>query len=489
MARPSRRSQVGPALTSKTPSITAFTRVSKVAAAANIKQEKKLLSEEYVATAGSRKRKVAVEEVIEAKATVEVRIDSKRTCVRDENACNAKTSVTPLFQDPEKLKAQKTHSKAKSSDKKQKSTSSSHRVSKTSTTKTKKAAKVTGTARIDELFQKAKETADAKNVPELPAHLAELASLHRAFLKIITIQLAHNGMNAPIDVRVLCPNISRAWGKRTVTVEDIRRCIAIEDHNSAQNPETASPFIISSYGRNKVCVEVAPHLNGVPIQTDKLCKQFEENIRALGAERAVDEMSELDFNLESLSLAELPQAPIASLGSSTGVNPMLAKGHRALTELKNGIVVKQQEKEAKLQAAATPALNPDGTKMSLLDRIRMKQLARSQLPLPPSGPELQRRAALQRVEDVAATISMLSLANPMPRLAFSMPGLLQKLKDSLRMPLSSEEGATCIRLMATEVTPEWIQIITIGGKENVVIQRAFQPVDRVIKERVTKLCS
>ncbi|CAI4215163.1 unnamed protein product [Parascedosporium putredinis] len=425
---------------------------------------KKLLSEEYIATAGSRKRKVSAEASIEARPAVQVWPDSKRTCVRDENAKNV---VPTLFQDAEQLKTQS-------------------RVAKSSKAKAKSATRSASNARIDVLFKKAQEAAEEKNTQELPAHLAELASLHRAFLKIISLQFAHNGTNVPVDVRLLCPNISRTWGKRTVTVEDLRICIAIEGYNAAGKPESVSPFIISSYGRNKVCIEVDPRLNGASINTDSLCRQFEENIRALGAERAVEEMSELDFNLESLSLADLPQAPIASLGSSTGVNPMLAKGHRALTELKNDIAARQQEKAS--QAAAIPTTNPDGTKISLLDRIRMKQLAKSQLTLP-SGPELQRRAALQRVEDIAATISMLTLANGMPRQAFSMPTILEKLKDSFRTPMSSEEGATCLRLMATEVTPAWIQIVTIGGKENVVIQRALQPVDRVIRERVAQLCS
>lgn len=482
MPRPSRRSQVGPALTSKAPAISVFTRVSKVSATANANQEKKLLSEEYVATAGSRKRKVSAEASIEARPAVQVWPDSKRTCVRDENTKNA---VPTLFQDAEQLKTQKVDVKVPSSEKKRTPIVSS-RVAKSSKSRAKSAARSTSNARIDVLFKKAQEAAEDKSIQELPAHLAELASLHRAFLKIITLHFAHSGTNVPVDVRLLCPNISRTWGKRTVTVEDLRICIAIEGYNVAREPESASPFIISSYGRNKVCIEVDPRLNGASIKTDSLCRQFEENIRAFGAERAAEEMSELDFNLESLSLADLPQAPIASLGSSTGINPMLAKGHRALTELKNDIAARQQEKAN--QAAAIPTTNPDGTKISLLDRIRMKQLAKSQLTLP-SGPELQRRAALQRVEDIAATISMLTLANGMPRQAFSMPTILQKLKDSLRMPMSSEEGATCLRLMATEVTPAWIQIVTIGGKENVVIQRALQPIDRVIRERVTQLCS
>lgn len=127
--------------------------------------------------------------------------------------------------------------------------------------------------------------------------------------------------------------------------------------------------------------------------------------------------------------------------------------------------------------------------MGLLDRIRHKQLVKANGPLPPSGPELQRRAALNRVADVAATISMLSLSNPMslPRQAFTMMAIADKLRDSLRVPLSKEEGMACVRLIATEIAPDWLRIVSIGGRENVVIQRHGQPVDWVMNDRVQKL--
>ncbi|KAG8428555.1 hypothetical protein J3459_003832 [Metarhizium acridum] len=127
--------------------------------------------------------------------------------------------------------------------------------------------------------------------------------------------------------------------------------------------------------------------------------------------------------------------------------------------------------------------------MSLLDRLDTSSSPRRTSPLPPSGPELQRRAALNRVVDVAATISMLSLSNPLslPRQAFTMLAISDKLRDSLRVPLSAEEGIACVRLIATEVAPEWLRIVAIGGRENVVIQRHGQPIDRVIHERVQKL--
>ncbi|KAL6896054.1 hypothetical protein HDV57DRAFT_37760 [Trichoderma longibrachiatum] len=324
---------------------------------------------------------------------------------------------------------------------------------------------------------------------EFAPELVDLIRLHKAFLSIITLQIAHSGTIAPIDISSITPNISRSWGKRQVTVDDIRRCIAIQ--SSTRAPGIASPFIVSDYGRGKICIELHPdHTNGaVSINEARLCKQFEENLRDLCAGRAHDDMSnDVDVPLASLSLDELPRAEIKNMDTGIKANPILAKGHNALSTLKGGMLPKQQEKESKQQAASAMT-NPDGTKMSLLDRLRYKQLAKANEPLPLSGPELQRRAALNRVIDVAATVSMLSLANPvsLPRQAFTMGLISDKLRDSLRVPLSKEEGMICVRLIANEVAPEWLKVVTIGGRENVVVQRGSQPVDRVLQERVQKL--
>src|SRR5690606_13344325 len=103
-----------------------------------------------------------------------------------------------------------------------------------------------------------------------PPHLQDLVDLHRAFVKTMMLQMAHNGNNVPVDVRDLGPNVARAWRKRQVTVEDIRRCIAIQ----AASDETSSPFIVTDYGRGKVCVELDSRHAGVSVDQDKLCKQF-----------------------------------------------------------------------------------------------------------------------------------------------------------------------------------------------------------------------
>ncbi|KAJ4133953.1 hypothetical protein NW768_005545 [Fusarium equiseti] len=476
MPRATRRTQAAPATGQ---SIASFTRVSKIHTPTDT--TKKAIVETQSST--TRKRKAATDEQdvhprtkprtasFAPSSECELSTPVKCSLRRQEPAITPSIKATPVSKG--KRSAKTTPSRTKTAHKPIVSTplSESKRQGKTVQTK------------LDGVFKKLiKPTTDRG---ALPAHLAELVDIHRAFVKTVMIQLAHNGNNSPIDIRILAPHISQSWGKRQVTIEDIRRCIAIE---SSTKHNSRSPFMIADYGRGKICIERSS-AGMTPINEERLLKEFETNLRSLGTERSADDM-DVDLPLDNLSLNELPKVDIKNMGNGIQANPILSKGQRALSELKSGIANKQHDKEVKQNVISNnPLLNPDGTKMSLLDRLRLKQLAKANEPLPPSGPELQRRAALNRVGDIAATISMLTLSNPMslPRQAFTMAVILEKLKDSLRMPVSKEEGAACVRLIASEVAPEWLRIVTIGGRENVVVQRNNQPVDRILQDRVQKL--
>lgn len=493
MPRPARKRQAEAAHAPACQTIGAFTRVSKGSTLLDSSVKKGVVAV-TAQPAATRKRKAAsIEEEADRRLTrrtvsfapssdeedgpIAV-APSKRACRRSGPETRTPSSVKTGVKGKGKRVAKATPSRAENAHKPSESTiiAKSRRQEKTIQTK------------LDVVRSK-KPNKETRTESSFPPHLAELVRLNKAFLKTVAIQVAHTNSDAPIDIRTIAPHISRAWGKRQVTVEDIRRCVAIQAHSSKQGAE--SPFIISDYGRGKVCVELGRGYDGASMHEERLCRQFEENLRALCAARAVDDMADVDVPFQGLSLADLPQAAITDMGAATKANPMFSKGQRALSELKSGILFKQQQQqEAKQQGASTnPTLNPDGTKMSLLDRLRHKQLTKANGPLPPSGPELQRRAALNRVADVAATISMLSLSNPLslPRQAFTMAGIVEKLRDSLRVPVSREEGVACVRLIATEVAPEWLRVVAIGGRENVVVQRNGQPVDRVIQERVQKL--
>ncbi|KAK3403054.1 hypothetical protein B0T20DRAFT_399933 [Sordaria brevicollis] len=329
---------------------------------------------------------------------------------------------------------------------------------------------------------------------DLPRELVQLLDLQAAFLKTYTMQLAHNGSNSPVDLRTLLPSVTRTWGKRKVTIEDIQRCVGVlnwvSSSKSAATTTTASskaPFYLSDYGRGKICVELLETHSG-PLNEHKLNMDFESHLRSLWTSRRPGQVA-------SLFLSTLPQAPIKACASATKAAWLLNKNQRTLEELKNGVVRKQQLQQEKKQQASTPSsaapplLKADGTKLSLLDRIRLKENQAALAALTgPSAAELQRRAALQRAEDVAAVIGMLCTATgAQARMAFTMTALLVKLKDSLRTPISQEDAAGCVRLLASEVAPQWLRMVTVGGKENVVVTTALQPSKMEVGQRVKVL--
>ena len=366
----------------------------------------------------------------------------------------------------------------------------------------------------------------------LPAEFAELIDLHRAFLKAVALRFAHDGSSVPLALAELLPGVAQAWGKRAVTVEDVRRCVAVENVQRAGAEAAAasgSPFVICDYGRGRICLELDDEHAGAPINEKRLCRAFERNLATLHARRDAErrdepaaaegeggamELDVVDIPLEALSLADLPQAPIAARAAQFSVNPLLARGQRALAELKNGIAERRAlERDAKLgrksaalsaldaavaqqditptttttTATTTPTTTPTTT-TTVLDRIRAKQLAKAHAPAPPSAAELERRAALQRAVDVAGVVRALTRATGrgLPRVAVPMPALLLRLRDSLRVPLSGDEGAAAVRLLAREVAPEWLKIVVVGGRETVVVQVHGELSDRAVAERAER---
>lgn len=306
-----------------------------------------------------------------------------------------------------------------------------------------------------------------------------------AFLKTIALHYAHNGSNTPVDLREISQPVSVAWGKRRISLADVRRCVGVMDVTDA------SPFFLVDYGAKKVCVELRERDEGRPLDEPGLATVFEKNLRRIW-ERA-KEVAEEDITSFVMSL---PKAPVQSCESAAKASAMFAKGHRAMNELKKGIAAKKDAQEAVKTATPSTSINGNGAplKLSLLERLRLKEEQLASLAA--SGPtlaDLERQAALQRANDIAAVIAMLAKsaasAGMGGRVSFTMPILLQKLKDSLRVPVSKEEGAACVRLLAAEIAPEWLRIVTIGSKENVVITVERAPSSGTIVERVRTLSS
>ncbi|KAI6089973.1 hypothetical protein F4821DRAFT_230338 [Hypoxylon rubiginosum] len=337
------------------------------------------------------------------------------------------------------------------------------------------------------------EITPTKKTHPLPTEVLDLIDLHSSLLKALTLHYAHNGSHVPADLRVLCPDVARAWGKKKVTDADIRVCLGVLNNTPAQ---TKAPlFSLSNYGRGKVCIEVDPaqHGNGRPLDETKLNDQFRVHLTSLWT-RFTTQNNTSDA---SAFAATLPKAPVPLCASLVKAAPVLSKGQKRLEELKHGIAAKREASAAAAKkpqqtsagtTSDTPMTNADGTKMSLLDRIRFKALqkaAASATALTPA--QLERRAALQRASEVAAVLGMLARAGGDGcggRVSFTMATTLEKLKDSFRVGISRDEGAACVRLLATDVAPEWIRVLVVGGRENVVVETDRQLSKAAVEERV-----
>lgn len=350
------------------------------------------------------------------------------------------------------------------------------------------------------------ESEDAQNGKSaaLPLELLDLLRLQTAFAKTLSVHHAHHGTNAPVDLRAFCPGVAQAWGKRGVVLEDVQRCLGVI--SLAADNSVANVLFLSDYGRGKICIEMQPDTATGPMGTlaDQLNAVFEANLRARWAEaKKVAEPKQF--------IATLPKAPVTTCASLLQASALRAKGQRTLEELMHGIALKKQEQaahEAMLKAPVVEAMQLDddktapksdaapATPMNLLDRIRFRQMQRAQLQasgalaVPPTPEELERRAALQRVGDIAEVLSMLCTAASMRqsnRVSFGMTAITSKVKDSLRMPIAREEAASCVRLLAKEVAPQWLSIVSMGGREIVIMLADAVPSKTAIQERVQSL--
>ncbi|AEO62321.1 uncharacterized protein THITE_2106375 [Thermothielavioides terrestris NRRL 8126] len=325
---------------------------------------------------------------------------------------------------------------------------------------------------------------------DLPRELIDLLDLHVAFLKTLNMHYAHAGTTSPIDLRTLYPSVTRAWGKRYVTLDDIQRCVGVLSWTPVKSEadQSKAPYFLSDYGRGKICLEFHADAERGPLREPKLNMDFEANLRTLWLSS--------DEQPATIFIGTLPKAPIKPC-------PSLAKSvtnnQTTLDAFKKDIAQrKQQEQEAKSAArATTTALHAqDGSSsanpkpLSLLDRIRLKEQQSASHPSGPSAAEIQRRAALRRAADVAAVIGMLCKATAaagQARVSFTMAALLARLRDSLRTPVAPDDAAACVRLLAAEVAPGWLRIVTVAGKENVVCAVGLQPSKAQVEERVRVL--
>lgn len=320
---------------------------------------------------------------------------------------------------------------------------------------------------------------------ELPNELLDLINMHASFLTALSLHYAHNGTHSPADLRILCPGVARAWGKRRVTFEDIRRTLGVMNTNMPEGHEDSriSRLSLSDYGHGKICVEIRTGAGKAgtlvrPVNENLLNKIYVRGLKISWEERAMMDMKVKEF------VESLPLEPITTCSSLTTMSPLLAKGQRRLEDIRAGAVKKETIANEKVVAIE----KHNGSKPTLLERLQAKQLERTNKAPPPTKSELSRRQALQRMGEVVSVLNILTTSSSLgqTRISFTMPTVLSKLQDSFKTPISSEEADICVRLLASEIAPEWVRIVKMGKLDALAVNRDERPTGLEIEERVKR---
>ncbi|CAI9636878.1 hypothetical protein GT037_004008 [Alternaria burnsii] len=365
---------------------------------------------------------------------------------------------------------------------------------------------------------------------QLPAELVNLLALHSSFLTALSLHYAHNGTSTPADLRDLIASTTLVWRQRKVTYDDIRLLLGILDHGPSG---TNNPYYLSDYGRGKICIEIkdnSPMMNGMThVNEQGLQEMFKEGLDTLWSQWCTSQMmmarpiavpkrgrgrpkkvdikqacmdTFLDDTSVSKFLSQLPLAQVTTCESLTALAPAQEKGRKRLREFKESVqqgralkktrstIGKENETSLGQNQQAQPA-QPKITdfaavrKTNLLDRILAKQEAAKAGPAAPTPAELQRKAALQRTPEVIGVLSLLCANRPGSRVSFSTTTLLQAIQGSIRSPISKEEAMKCVEVLASEVAPGYVSVVSMGSISSVVINQMMRPTD--IKSRLIAL--
>lgn len=329
-----------------------------------------------------------------------------------------------------------------------------------------------------------------------PPFFDELLKLHSAFLKALTLHSAHNGFIAPIDLREFLHAVGQVWRKRRVVVKDLQRLVWIWE----QSQQVKVPFRLANYGLGRVCLE--REWTG-RIDEAECQEQFEQTLDLLW-EKTLDSIPNLADDEEKVAENFVDTLGLSPVHECLTPLTSFRKGQQRLQDLKGGVIRMKTEKlradSAKDDDSLAPKALLDATpnrRKSLLDRIKNKELRQSTLPPPPSKDMLVRRAAVERVEDVANVLASLRPVGYVgsgikamlaaQRKPFQIPTIVQHVQDSVRNPISPREVEICIEVMArAEIAGNWVNFVTVKAAKMVVLKSCAEVSP---KELAAKACS
>ena len=309
--------------------------------------------------------------------------------------------------------------------------------------------------------------ASSYDAGHLPAELEDLLTLQAAFLSALTLYYAHNGTSSPVNIKSLLPMITKNWRKRTVSLDDLRMLLSIS--------EGEPDFILQDFGRAGTCLTKSQPRGRAVKRAASFVHEVDLNA---GFEAALQKRwskwllaTPKENHDVAVFMDQLPLVEFTKHESVQHAAPLFSRGQQRLQDLNKSQaaantpqalpnpVTAEQKTDAMLQSRSA----------SLLDRILAKQAHAASLPAGPTRQQLERKAALQRIEEIERILDLLAAGRP--RCSFSMPIMIQQLQQSLRNPISKEEVERCLELMATEITPGFVKLVRTGAVTGVVVTK------------------
>lgn len=304
---------------------------------------------------------------------------------------------------------------------------------------------------------------------DLPEELRDILALHAAFLAAVTLQHAYNESSSRIDLSDLLPTISHIWKKRAVQLDDVRRVLFLAQ-------KSGSGLVLEDFGRAGLSIEL--NLGGqkrhgranTGSDTARVNAESEAHLCRRWSRWLC--INDNDDQVVQQFIANLPLADIVQNSSVNGAAPLLSRGQQRLTDLRSHQAAAQTESSSVSTAVKTEdkkpaAIQKRGT--SLLDRVLAKQSLTASMPAGATKDQLERKAALHRIEDVARVLELLSTGRP--RASFSVQSVVQHLKQSLRSPISPGEAHRCLELMSEDIMPTFVKLIRSGNVTGVVVTK------------------
>lgn len=329
------------------------------------------------------------------------------------------------------------------------------------------------------------------NIATRPQCFTDLLDLHSAFVQALSIHSAHNGPTTPPDLREFLPSITRIWKKRKVQTKDLQRVLWVWDQSSKSKEVS---YRLANYGLGKICVERTAQTE---MQSPALQESFEQALDLLWmkAEEWLAEVSEEDragLFLERLGLVSIHES----------LTPITAfqKGQQRLQDLRGGVIrLKTEKLRSEIEESAPKTLaETTSRRQGLLDRIKNKELHQSKLPPPPSKRELVRRAAADRIEEVAGILALLRPTGYVgtgikamlaaQRKPFKLEMIVQHVQDSVRNAIPKDEVEMCLEILAEpKVAGHWVSMVTVNEMRSVVLKSCKDVSAREIGARVAQL--